>query len=457
MHEGARVRVTETLSNKLALLKHCSGRIVGWDLHSNDQRNSRGASRVLTYMPRCIFVKFDHARWQLRDDLNVGVYPFKPVQRPWFINKKNMVKATRKGFALFPDFACTNHIAQGVTLTAAILDCGEFLDEPSLKDMLAAYVALSRVRRADDMLLPRACSSRLFHHGPPPGPHILIRLRRGEIDAEAAASEYEDSMATYRERRERAKKKPRTWRCITCPADLANKTVDFFKKRASGHFPPTDIYSRIVEEGHRRTCATCCRSLQSELANAASPIIGLETRWCVTCHLAKPHYEFPRIRGNTKASRICRQCEDQEDMQGVVCRQCGLRRHRREYSGAEGAPVQVELATVGVACRKCEARNEKIREAHVAKRGSVLKCLACPESTALKARSAFSDDMLRNAAHSRRKCTDCQQRLQNANPQNLRRCGECKALRTPECFPKEARQSAAQPRRCVVCVDSQPS
>ena len=54
-----------------------------------------------------------------------------------------------------------------------------------MKDMFAAYVALSRVKRADNVLLLRAFSPDLFRHGPPAGPHCLMKLLRARLVLDA--------------------------------------------------------------------------------------------------------------------------------------------------------------------------------------------------------------------------------------------------------------------------------
>ena len=70
----------------------------------------------------------------------------------------------RRGFQLLPDYACTAHMVQGMTLPGLVTECGGVLGKPQLKDMLAAYVALSRVRKADCLLLLRAFSPACYNH-----------------------------------------------------------------------------------------------------------------------------------------------------------------------------------------------------------------------------------------------------------------------------------------------------
>ena len=47
--------------------------------------------------------------------------------------------------------------------------------------MCKTQVGLSRAKVRDNLLVMQAFSPALFGHGPPPGPHILLRLLRGDL------------------------------------------------------------------------------------------------------------------------------------------------------------------------------------------------------------------------------------------------------------------------------------
>ena len=209
LYKGLRVRATEKTSKQLSILKHHSGTVVGWQLHTSDAIVSNAAERVLQYAPPVIYVKWDEKTWTLGDGWEPGVFPMKPVHRTWVVNRSTGATVSRKGFQLFPDFAHTDHIVQGMTLEAAIVDAGDVHAIPSLKDMLACYVALSRVKRAGGLLLLRAFSPFLFTQGAPPGPSILMRLLRKEISPKTAVCEYEAQM----EARKAQQKRPLAINC----------------------------------------------------------------------------------------------------------------------------------------------------------------------------------------------------------------------------------------------------
>ena len=54
---------------------------------------------------------------------------------------------------------------------------------PGLTEMITNYVILSRLRRADSLLLMRAFSPTLFRHGSPPGPYCLQKLLRSRFSS----------------------------------------------------------------------------------------------------------------------------------------------------------------------------------------------------------------------------------------------------------------------------------
>ena len=91
----------------------------------------------------------------------------------------------RSGFTLVPDYASTGFMMQGETLLAEIAECGDIFSVPGMTEILNTYVILSRVKRADSLLLLRAFSPNLFRFGSPPGLACLIKhlqRRLGKAD-----------------------------------------------------------------------------------------------------------------------------------------------------------------------------------------------------------------------------------------------------------------------------------
>eukprot|EP00973_Karenia_brevis_P060897 8469088-Karenia_brevis.AAC.1 len=176
---GLPMRLTDSVNRGLGLFKHRRCTLVGWTLHPDEGSEVEGAERNLQHQPLCLYVKFDFEPgvqpWHV-GDLEPGVYPLQPTRKDWFICERTKVKAKRTGFQVVPDFSATAHMLQGATLLAAIVDCLEAGHTSRLSDMLAAYVGLSRAKLKETVLITQPFSPGLFAHGPPPGPHILMRL-----------------------------------------------------------------------------------------------------------------------------------------------------------------------------------------------------------------------------------------------------------------------------------------
>ena len=110
LYPNIRMRVTEKISKKLSILKHTPCTVVRWNLHPADRILDDGPERMLSYLPACIYVKFDNVEWRVHPQLPVGVFPLKPVRRDWEINKATGSQATRRGYQLLPDYASTAHL-----------------------------------------------------------------------------------------------------------------------------------------------------------------------------------------------------------------------------------------------------------------------------------------------------------------------------------------------------------
>ena len=187
MYVRLKGRVTEKIAKgrKLTILKHTPCTVVGWELHPADKMRSDAPERMLTYLPRCIYLHFADVTWRVHPDLDVGVFPLKAITRDWIVNASSGAKVSRRGFCFVPDFACTAFMVQGTTLPAEIAECGDLHSIPGITEMVTTYVILSRVGKAERLLLLRAFSPYLFKQGTPPGPQCLLKLLRARLGSSA--------------------------------------------------------------------------------------------------------------------------------------------------------------------------------------------------------------------------------------------------------------------------------
>ena len=88
----------------------------------------------------------------------------------------------RHQLPLAPAFSWTAHTAQGQTLPAAIVD----MQIGTGTSPMSSYVAFTRVKKMEDLLIFRPFDLDLFNQGNLEGPELLLKILRGEnIDWEA--------------------------------------------------------------------------------------------------------------------------------------------------------------------------------------------------------------------------------------------------------------------------------
>jgi len=108
------------------------------------------------------------------------VYAIARKTENWFLDgyksRGKNLRIRRHQFPVAPDYARTAYSCQGFTLPAAIVD----LNFDKRTDPVTGYVALSRVRTADDILILQPFSKDVFQQGVADNPDILMAYLRGE-------------------------------------------------------------------------------------------------------------------------------------------------------------------------------------------------------------------------------------------------------------------------------------
>ena len=115
--------------------------------------------------PKVIFVLFDEGRddagnvipckWTIQGLKTPGLYPVTPQKKDWFVDKGRpypRLKVKRRQFPLAPAFGVTAHSAQGQTFKQGVI---VDLRIGGGTSPLSSYVALTRVRRREDMFIFR--------------------------------------------------------------------------------------------------------------------------------------------------------------------------------------------------------------------------------------------------------------------------------------------------------------
>ena len=332
---GMHARVTEKIARgkdpngePIVILKHTPCTVCGWDLSSADRLNLDGCERLLQYIPKLIFLKFVNVKWRLHPDLDVGVFPLRPNTREWTLNASSGIKIARQGFTLVPDYASTAFMIQGTTLFAEIAECGDLFATPGLTEVLTAYVILSRVKRADALLLLRAFSPLLFTMGTPPGPATLLKLLRARFapagsgpayTLEDAQTEYEQLASSWDSMKTLRKAKGLDWPCGGC----------------AKRFPAEGFGAKMVDEGSVRTLCVAPGFWRMCLACSAARVVSLSafgeqveaSRRCSECSVSRLEAYF------VDRAVICSVCALQAEFEIFVCGHCATPSSMKKWSG----------------------------------------------------------------------------------------------------------------------------
>ena len=356
------------------LLRGTRGRVVGWVCHDDDEVG--GATdlqeRVLTKLPIAVLVKFDGAKWTLHG-LDEGVYPIRPVSRDWFLDKYRrpaVLKVARKQLPLAPGFAITAHASQGATLEAAIVD----MQVPNTASWISLYVALSRVRRADDLLIFRAFDGAVMQQGDPLGPSTLLKKLRGDyIDKDelhhklsppkkcSICNEMLSAMFFLPEQWFGHAKAKRV--CIVCTRDGAPCMSSHCDVRIKGE----EAWDRKALA--KRFCVDCCRARRGKhtcsLCDAALPPKGSIYAYrkmpvCMKCYVkagkrecnscGTPFAPGDVIKGDAY-NAICTACWPTFDTRDLwLCSGCREKMSRSRFN-------KVMLGDDEKLCSECEKQN----------------------------------------------------------------------------------------------------
>ena len=151
------------------LLRGRIGRIHSWKLSPTETSQRTEDIRILQELPEVVFVKFEGCQWHIKGTPEPGIYPIKPVKRSCFLDKgrqRPKLEIKRFQLPLAPAFSWTAHMAQGQTLQAAIVD----LQLGSGTNPMTSYVAFTRVKHRNALLIFRPFDRDVFTHGNLEGP-----------------------------------------------------------------------------------------------------------------------------------------------------------------------------------------------------------------------------------------------------------------------------------------------
>lgn len=328
------------------LLKGKVGYIHSWVLNVQEASVPANGKRVLNHLPLVVFVKFPEATWRLPSLDEDGLYPIKPKNGHWFLDKgrkHSVLKITRQQPPLAPAFAMTAHAAQGQTLEAAIID----LQIGKGTSPISSYVALTRVKRKEALLIYRAFERKLFTGGPLQGPELLLKVLRGEsVDWDAIEAEYTPRAA-----------------CTEC---------GFVR------FKDEFALSQWNRKDKRRFCKPCVQ----RFVCAGTPLE------CMICSRWKHEDAFTNEDRLVRVRRVCMDCVDVRLCKGV----CGKYLSEAHFTRGEWQHALKSHPARGK-CRSCFARHKEKKT-----------CIVCENPWP---RGSYSKKAWENVGDNQRKCRSC--------------------------------------------------
>ena len=414
------VKFTDSLRRDLGIFKHAKGILRGWEFTEEEAARValiEAPEIVLKNWPRKLFIEVPKAFDTLPLTNGKKIFVLQPQMKPWALGSGGL-KLQRYGFPLVPDFGGTAHAYCGETLDAALGDLLAWHKKPCLDDTLRGYIILSRVRRADHMLLAQPYSPALFSQGTPPGPRQLKDVLGDAVTPREAERKWKEFEKQKKEK-DQADDRNAKWLdeiplpCRRC-TDLGVPT------RLTGkYFPghdPASKWHRTVSKGQDALCTRCVgvmRKLDMKLQ-----------MYCEGCCAYKESKEFFLTDQKEWGAAIK---EDRQDFVRFFCTTCS--------SGQSGAKMQDALKDFfcNGACKKmlpetsflnedledCANRSSalrlrcvrcKLRQGDLVDDGEDVECVDCMRS---KPKHEFGVGSIkswlaRGVANSKWRCYDCQ-------------------------------------------------
>ena len=164
------------------LLRGKEGHIHSWVNHPEEKstNDANSEAKILSHVPLCVFVDFHTEAWEIPGAPGPGIYPVFQTERTWYLDgyrgKKAVLGIKRKQIPLAPGLACTAHGAQGQTKEAIIADLVLGRGVSSI----ASYVAITRIKNREGLMIYRPFELEPFTKGIPQGTALLLRKLRGE-------------------------------------------------------------------------------------------------------------------------------------------------------------------------------------------------------------------------------------------------------------------------------------
>ena len=325
---GLPVAATDHLDRRPKILRGCRGYVVGWTAEPTLSQGQVAKDNAIIWntLPSVVYVSFQTEQtWQI-GSLPPNVLPIAPVRSTWFLDAgraKPQLAISRRQFSLAPAFASTAHAAQGQTLPQGVI---ADLQIGANGNPFTSYVAMTRVKDRQHLLIYRPFAAKPFQRGISLGRDLLLRVwRQEDIDWEAI-------------RKAHIEEKP----CSECFERKSSKAYTAGQwKRGDRDRICKECTWRHVQAGCPWQCSVC-KTWAPENAfegKAQTNSSRSFSRVCATCRHRKPchrcHRHLPEENFNKSAwktrhadRRICKSCMHKGHL---TCASCSVKKDKTYF------------------------------------------------------------------------------------------------------------------------------
>jgi len=255
------------MSKNYGIHNGAQGVLKAWQFADSDVEAANTAASqqvVLHALPKRLVLKMSRPMTKQYPGMEKDCFPLAPVTVYWNLDMSGDIQICRRGFPVVPNFSMTVDSATGKTLDTEIGDLGDITEKSTFKRAMKGYITLSRVKKAQDLYLPRPFSPALFKQGEQPWPSFILLVLKGkEYEGQKEGTSWWQLVA-QRVQDMRGGKADLAEMCWPCArASCRNKKEhawDLFLPQ--GLSPSTDAWfraywSNIIAPGDERVCQEC--------------------------------------------------------------------------------------------------------------------------------------------------------------------------------------------------------
>jgi hypothetical protein len=262
-----------------------------------------------------------------------GIYCITPATKPWKLklSKKNVVHISRRQLPIAPDYARTAYSMQGFNLRSCKIDLNLGGMDP-----VTGYVAATRFKRADDVIILQPFDIKIFQKGAPDQPQLLMRHLAGEDISDGLAALHkkikEQTAAQQQQKKQRANQN----RSETQKRNWEGMTAEEKQRRApkQQRAAPKPQKQQRANENRSEKQKRSWEGMTTEERQRRAPKpkqCSTETVVCRTCGKHKSNDGYAKSqwqRRKTPGAQLeCKQCKT-----NVTCDQCGESKGQTAYT-----------------------------------------------------------------------------------------------------------------------------